>query len=319
MSIFSKLANSFDALSIHNKLLSTIALLLGWTAAFIILFFPMVQSHFSQESLRSEQAIIESYAQEHPSGHQKSFFAELESQRQANLKQDLSKLRLFSLVFSLVGLATGLVIFTWVSKRITTPIRRLQAAALQAAEGNFNVEVNLDAQDEVGDLARGFASMLKSVRSAIDKLRRMQTKQEEGVEILLKAMTRFANGDLCVSVPDQGEDAMAHLGRGFNQAVQSLRTLVKEVAREGELLSNSAEELTRISSEMESNASTTSTNSVQSLATAQALNDSIQSVSSATEEMGASVQEIARSSGNAAEVAAKAVTLARETSIGKAG
>jgi methyl-accepting chemotaxis protein len=316
MSILQTFAKGFDRISINKKLLSTTAFLLGWTAVFIVLFFPMALQYFTELSMDQESQFIVStfHLDQDAAAGTELFFEQFNELRQQNLHRDLNKLRLFSLAFSTLGLLTGLIIFAWVSRRITSPILNLQKAAQAAAKGDYSVQINVQSADEIGDLGISFGTMLENVQAVIEDLKKLQKRQADGVETLLKAMNRFADGDLGVVVPDEGQDAMAKLGRGFNKSVASLKDLLKAVAREGQALKQSTEGLERISEDMESNAASTAAHSQQSVTTARDLDNNVQSISSATEEMGASVQEIARSSGDAAGVASKAVVLAKETS-----
>jgi len=223
------------------------------------------------------------------------------------LRADLRLIRLLSLGFSLAGLAVGLTIFHLITRRIVGPLRELDAVAQRVAAGEIEVEVAVRSGDEVGQLAATFGTMLDNIRASMREIERQRDDLNGSVETLLGHMGRFAAGDLRVEVPIERDDAIGRLCRGFNDAVAQLRRLMQAVADDGGALSTSAEELSRISGELLSTARESTERSSRMSATTAVVNDNIQSVASATEQMGASIREIARSSGEAAKVASEAV------------
>jgi len=100
-------------------------------------------------------------------------------------------LPLLGLIVTLVALGTGLAV--WITGVVTRPLRRLsQAAATVAREGlDGSAPAALpgswpeaQAQDEFGQLARAFRSMLDALRRQWEALRRLDHFRREGVSNL---------------------------------------------------------------------------------------------------------------------------------------
>lgn len=87
----------------------------------------------------------------------------------------------------------------------TIPIKQLEKAAKQVADGDLNVTVQIDKRDEVGNLARSFNQMTASLRTATenlqiqaselklknDKLQTAHNELEEKSQILMKQKTEI--------------------------------------------------------------------------------------------------------------------------------
>lgn len=69
-----------------------------------------------------------------------------------------------------VFIAVGLV------RYITVPVRQLEKAAGNIAEGNLNVSVDILSKDEIGNLAKSFNQMTHSLRNATEKMERQASK-----------------------------------------------------------------------------------------------------------------------------------------------
>ncbi len=68
------------------------------------------------------------------------------------------------------GLIIGLLFGLLTIKAIRAPLRRLANDAEQIATGDLSVEIHLDTDDEVGELARSFEKMVNSLRELIGRL-----------------------------------------------------------------------------------------------------------------------------------------------------
>lgn len=79
----------------------------------------------------------------------------------------------------------GLVISVVLAGRIVRPIRKVQAATQQIAEGNYEVEVQTDASDELGSLADQFNEMAAELRHYRDlNVEKILAEQQKNEAIL---------------------------------------------------------------------------------------------------------------------------------------
>jgi methyl-accepting chemotaxis protein len=116
----------------------------------------------------------------------------------------------FSIVGTVLAILLGVVISYKTAKSITEPLQQLIGVARDIGNsGDLDHEVDSNRQDEVGELARTFSSM-------VTYLREMAAVSES-----------IAGGDLAVEVrPRSPRDT---LGNAFVRMVEGLRTLVSSV------------------------------------------------------------------------------------------
>jgi methyl-accepting chemotaxis protein len=157
---------------------------------------------------------------------------------------------------------------------ITRPLREVVVAAERMAQGDVSQDVTYTSRSELGQLAESFRSLAAYVRDSAQHAERL------------------ADGDLSQSVHPRGSSDM--LGNAMNRMVESLQTVVGRIRESSLQLTGSSEQLGAANIKLVHNAEQTA-----SLAG---------SVSTAGEEMSASISEIARSADQAAQVSEEAVT-----------
>ena len=69
------------------------------------------------------------------------------------------------------------------SKRISNPIQKLRNATNEVSKGNFNVQTNIQTNDEIGELSSSFDSMTKTIQETISAITRRENiiKQQENI------------------------------------------------------------------------------------------------------------------------------------------
>jgi PAS domain S-box-containing protein len=90
-----------------------------------------------------------------------------------NREQAKSALRAMQVSIGLVILAMGaLTVFVWllVSRRILRPLRIFEQGTTQLAQGNYTHRLKLPQDDEIGDLARAFNSMIVRIETSTVEL-----------------------------------------------------------------------------------------------------------------------------------------------------
>ena len=147
-------------------------------------------------------------------------------------------------------LSVAFVVIT--TRSITKPIKELREAAERIAQGNFSSQIEITSSDEIGKLAESFLAMSENIRRLIaevsEETARAYEAEEEArtisneieaqreylalnVHHLLAEMERLADGDLTVSVDiPSSEDDIAKLCGGFNRTVETIRSLMLNVA-----------------------------------------------------------------------------------------
>ena len=215
----------------------------------------------------------------------------------------------------LIGLVTALLAGLaawWVGGRLSGPITTLAGIADKAAGGDLDQEGSLGrselrSRDEVGQLASSFGTMIGSIRANVVQLEDQRAYLGRSVDHLLEAMDAFAAGDLTVVTTAERRDEIGRLSEGFNGALATMRSLMQQLAGNASEMSEAAAELTGISADLTRLADDNRGRAESASEALDDVNQGVQTVASATEEMTASISEISRSSSQAASVATEAV------------
>jgi len=112
---------------------------------------------------------------------------------QEKLFQDINRQTLvFYILMILAGCILALLLSLYFIKTILTPYLTLIESSKQLARGSY-IKVDIDSQDEVGDLARAYNKMISAIRERDEKLRE-QTEQQLGQSEKLASLGRLASG-----------------------------------------------------------------------------------------------------------------------------
>ena len=98
------------------------------------------------------------------------FMAQVNAQRQATIG------------LSLGAGAIALLLSAWIVRWLTRPILSLNQAARNLARGEWQTQLQVDRQDEVGDLARSFQSMSEQLQASFQKLAEANQTLEKRVD-----------------------------------------------------------------------------------------------------------------------------------------
>ncbi|MFQ5721215.1 MAG: PAS domain-containing sensor histidine kinase [Candidatus Aminicenantales bacterium] len=90
--------------------------------------------------------------------------------------QELWNTRLILFIIGLSGLVLGAVGVTFLVRRITGPLKRLAEGTVKISKGDFSQRIEIDSQDEIGDLARNFNQMSRQLEVAKEKMETAQKK-----------------------------------------------------------------------------------------------------------------------------------------------
>ncbi len=128
-------------------------------------------------------------------------------------------------------------------------------------------------------------------------------------------------GDLTRRLVATQKDEVGEVAKWFNAFAERQRALVAQVAACTHSLANSSEELSAVSRQMRSNADETSTGTSFLLQVGEGRTKTFQAIAAATEEMTASIKEIAKNATEAAKVTSEAARAAESTNatVGKLG
>ncbi len=152
-----------------------------------------------------------------------------------------------ALTFTIIALGAAIFVLLVVSKNIAEPMRELAKAAVEVVKGNRNISVDIHTKNELGILARNFNMMVASISHGLEQVQQEKESVEQkvqeavkeveeqreylsdSVDTMLNAMHDFASGDLTIKLIPQKDDAIGHLYKGFNQAIDNIRQMLLQV------------------------------------------------------------------------------------------
>ncbi|MHB8129295.1 MAG: methyl-accepting chemotaxis protein [Mobilitalea sp.] len=159
-------------------------------------------------------------------------------------------------IFIVFGVALSVILGIIISRSISNPIKKIVLAADKLADGDINVNVDVDRKDEIGSLAVSFDKMIANIR-----------KQAQAAE-------RIADGDLTVEVVVRSEGDL--LGKKLSELVHNNNEILTNIATASEQVAVGARQVSDSSLAL-SQGATEQASSVQQLTA------SLEEISSQTE------------------------------------
>jgi len=225
----------------------------------------------------------------------------------------------FSLLASVLLFIGGLFITYFISKIIAKQIIHLKDTAIKVGDGNLDLEVNVDSNDEIGKLAEALKKMIYNIKTASDSLFNEKSKAEtatkeaefqkqkfadqsdylaDKIDNMLIEINKFAEGDLTINLLTEKEDEVGKLYKGFNTATQNIKSMILNV-------SNAVEETKAACGEI-------SSSTEQMASGTKFQRDQTEEVVTAIEEMTKTIFETTKNTSLAAEAAKIAGNTANE-------
>lgn len=129
------------------------------------------------------------------------------------------------------------------------------------------------------------------------------------------SLQRLAHKDLTPRERTTARDELGKIGQAAGDAVDGLRDSIQSLGSDAEVVRSAAIGLSEISQQLSSNAEETSTQGTVVSAAAEQVSKSVKMVAVATQEMDASIREVAKQAADAARVATSGVRVATATNM----
>jgi methyl-accepting chemotaxis protein len=190
-----------------------------------------------------------------------------------------SQAKVMMVVFSILGIAAGVILGIIVSRMIIRPVTRLVAGMGQIAIGDLSARVVVDSKDEIGDLS-GAAN-----------------KMAEALDAKAKLAVLIGDGDLRQDVTLSSDKDT--LGLALKNMVANLRDVVANVRAAAENVASGSEEITGTAQTLSSGASEQAA--------------SVEEVSASMEQSTASIQQNTDNARQTDKISTKAAQDAQDT------
>ncbi len=102
------------------------------------------------------------------------------------INKSISEMLYETIGLTLVFLVIGIVIAFISAKNISKPIKHLNEVANKASEGNLDVEINVNTNDEIKTLANSFIIMLKNIKDSKEQLKEEKESISDKITVAVK-------------------------------------------------------------------------------------------------------------------------------------
>jgi methyl-accepting chemotaxis protein len=234
---------------------------------------------------------------------------------EAEISEIKSKFTYILLLTSLAAMVLGL----FVARKISVPVKQLSEAAEKVASGDVNVSVNLNSEDELGQLGKSFNQMVGNIKQSIEEVE-LKSKEAgraadeankakhevlqhqeylaRNTKVLLDEMKKFAEGDLTVRLtPEKESDDIGKLFLGFNNAVTNIHEMIIGVTEAVEATASASNQISSSTEEMAAGSQEQSAQTTE--------------IASAVEEMSKTIFETTKNASTASVNAKSASTQAK--------
>jgi len=93
-----------------------------------------------------------------------------------DMRAEILKTRLMLILIGFGGLFVGILGTTLLARRITDPIKKLAEGTVKISRGDFSQKIEIDSQDEIGNLAQNFNEMSRKLQLTKERMEIAQRK-----------------------------------------------------------------------------------------------------------------------------------------------
>ncbi|WP_283608913.1 methyl-accepting chemotaxis protein [Faecalispora anaeroviscerum] len=209
-------------------------------------------------------------------------------------------------IVMLVSMVLVLLMILFISSRLVVPIKHLEKAATEVAEGNLDVTISVKSRDETGQLAREFERMVAQLRN-----------YRGYIQEITNTLDTMANGDMRIHLQYEyaGEfapvkQALLGISDSLRKTLSSIDEIAAQVNSGAEQVSSAAqalaagatqqaasvEELSSMIAHIDESARGNAKNAENTVAVFEKSNQKFQSISRSVELLEGNMREISNSS-----------------------
>lgn len=158
---------------------------------------------------------------------------------------------LFINILSLIAMI-GVVIA--LSSKITNPLKKLSAVTNELIKGNFDVEINSESSDEVGQLANGMSILVGKLRTYINY-----------IDEISESLDSFAEGNLDINLKYDYSGEFGKLKTSLERTIEAFTRIIEDIVSISSQLASGSMEIANGAQQL-ANGSTEQSSSIQNLA-----------------------------------------------------
>ncbi|MFM9276772.1 methyl-accepting chemotaxis protein [Paenibacillus jiagnxiensis] len=171
-----------------------------------------------------------------------------------------------SLIVIVVSIVAAAVIIFFTLRSIMVPLGRLQRGTKVISEGNLTERIQLQRNDEFGELARDFDQMTKSLHAMVTEVNQTSSHLTSSAEVIKESteQTTLSVQSVAETVQEAAETALAsaesseqtafaveEMARGVSSIAESATAIVDSASRTEEDVTNGSRRITTVRSQMD--------------------------------------------------------------------
>lgn len=167
----------------------------------------------------------------------------IDEEAQKNADSSSASIRSISIsvIVSVIILAIAILVITvilaaYMIKSLTTPIKEIEKAAVQMAQGNFDIEIAYESQDELGSLADSMKKMVSVTKSIINDTSR-------GLGEIAQGNLNIAPTVDYIGIYEAMETAIKNIIVSLSDTLSRINDAAKQVESGSGQMANSAQDL----------------------------------------------------------------------------
>ena len=235
-----------------------------------------------------------------------------------------------TLLFLILAVIIGLAFATWLSGIISSTIKQIQEGTEAISLGNFDIQIDYNYQDELGNVIRSFQKMTTNIKSLMEEIDLLTNNALEGklsfradtskhvgefgkvvsginniIETIVKptnevveVLKKVANGNFSIQVEGNYKGEHAVLKDSLNTSLDSINLLLSQIYSTSEQVTSGAEQVSATSQ------------SLSQGSTEQA--SSLEEITSSMQEIGSQVNQNAENSNVANQLSSQATSFSEK-------
>ncbi|MBU0475610.1 MAG: Cache 3/Cache 2 fusion domain-containing protein [Bacteroidetes bacterium] len=184
-----------------------------------------------------------------------------------------NKIMYISITFSIIVVILFVGYFI---RLIVKPILEFNRSAEMISGGNYDINLQVKSNDEVGHLANGLNTMAQNIKENIAQVDKKSVEAEiaraeadklatesknnadylrNSIHNILQCMTLFSKGDLTIKIDIDNKDVIGELANGINETVKNIHRAILGVNDAVQATASSSAEISSSTEEMAAGAS----------------------------------------------------------------
>jgi methyl-accepting chemotaxis protein len=164
---------------------------------------------------------------------------------------DNSRLIIYMIVFIIISVSISVAMSFWVARLISRPILNVRDAAFKLAQGDLDISISNDSNDEVGEMTRSFSEAAGMMRRYITDISR--------------GLSEISHGNFNISPNEKYKGAFITIEESLFTIIHSLSNTMGEINEAAEQVSSGSEQVS-IGAQSLSQGSTEQASSIEEVA-----------------------------------------------------